>query len=158
MPFTCYSQNNSVPWCGVPYYFRTNVLNPCVYLQNERTSECSWRQKGNRLPLWIREAKEGKKDHYILPVRINVNVNVKAYHTVLYFRIPSSLFPKDTFPQTWILRSPPDLSSSSAVSRVQVNLPQINLKRCLHFIIIGCLQNTSPLSLRHTYERSWTQS
>lgn len=36
--------------------------------------------------------KRRKKDHYVLPV--HANVNVKAYHTVLHFRVPSSLFPR----------------------------------------------------------------
>jgi len=40
-------------------------------------------------------AKEGKKDHYVLP--LDINVNIKAYRTVLHFRIPSSLFPKFGF-------------------------------------------------------------
>lgn len=36
--------------------------------------------------------KRGKKDHYNLPVHINVHV--KAYHMVLHFRISSALFPR----------------------------------------------------------------
>lgn len=44
--------------------------------------------------------------------------------------------------QTWILCYP-GLSSSAVGSWVQVNLIQINLEICLHFLITGCLQRPS---------------
>lgn len=49
-----------------------------------------WRQKDNRLPLWIQEAKEREK-------RSLYFASTYKCHTVLNFKIPSSLIPKFGF-------------------------------------------------------------